>query len=383
MKLTITFLLLLISTFSFAKAPAFTSQLSASGHTQAVESTVDRRVELLSIVFRLAGNPEYNMNFAKQYIKDINAYFGKYKDQPVIGFAKKLSDEKGMGFSRVMFLAVNLEFKGDQFSMIKVSKSSIAGKWEMEDALKFVRLLNDFYKTSAFEVFYKNHQAVYKEATARFNQAAASFDSAWYPAYYGDHSVDYKTVVGLANGGANYGPGVFPAGKKKIVYAIMGCWTFDETSQPLFSRNDYLPTLIHEFNHSFVNHILEEDGNEKLLEASGKILLDSQQIEMKRQAYEDWQSVINESVVRACVVRYLIDHQSDDQVVQAEILEQQNKGFLWTKELVTLLGKYESSRDRYPTFKSFYPEIIAFFNQTAGNIKEIKAAYSAKQQPEN
>lgn len=383
MKLTITFLLLLISTFSFAKAPAFTSQLSASGHTQAVESTVDRRVELLSIVFRLAGNPEYNMNFAKQYIKDINAYFGKYKDQPVIGFAKKLSDEKGMGFSRVMFLAVNLEFKGDQFSMIKVSKSSIAGKWEMEDALKFVRLLNDFYKTSAFEVFYKNHQAVYKEATARFNQAAASFDSAWYPAYYGDHSVDYKTVVGLANGGANYGPGVFPAGKKKIVYAIMGCWTFDETSQPLFSRNDYLPTLIHEFNHSFVNHILEEDGNEKLLEASGKILLDSQQIEMKRQAYEDWQSVINESVVRACVVRYLIDHQSDDQVVQAEVLEQQNKGFLWTKELVTLLGKYESSRDRYPTFKSFYPEIIAFFNQTAGNIKEIKAAYNAKQQSEN
>ncbi|WP_367866679.1 DUF4932 domain-containing protein [Pedobacter sp. WC2423] len=138
-----------------------------------------------------------------------------------------------------------------------------------------------------------------------------------------------------------------------------------------------------QFNHSFVNHILEEDGNDKLLEASGKILLDSQQIEMKRQAYEDWQSVINESVVRACVVRYLIDHQSDDQVVKAEVLEQQNKGFLWTKELVTLLGKYESSRDRYPTFKSFYPEIIAFFNQTAGNIKEIKAAYSAKKQPEN
>lgn len=383
MKLTITFLLVLINTLSFAKAPVITRQIPVFNKTQAVESTVDRRVELLSIVFRLAGNPEYNMNFAKQYVKDINAYFGKYKDQPIIGFAKKLSDEKGMGFSKVMFLAANLEFKGAQFSLIKVSKSSIAGKWEMKDALKFVKLLNDFYKTSAFEVFYKDHQAIYKVATIRFNQASASFDPNWYPAYYGDHSVDYKTVVGLANGGANYGPSVFPARQKKIVYAIMGSWTFDEASQPLFSANDYLPTLIHEFNHSFVNHILEEDGNEKLLEASGGILLDSQRAEMKREAYEDWQSVINESLVRACVVRYLIDHQQNHQAVQGEILEQQHKGFLWTKELVTLLGEYESSRNQYPTFKSFYPRIIAFFNQTAGNIKEIKAAYNAKQQSED
>ncbi|MBB5619412.1 hypothetical protein HDE69_000448 [Pedobacter cryoconitis] len=379
MKLTITFLLVLINTFSFAKPPVFSRPVPVFNKTQAVTSTVDRRVELLSIVFRLAGNPEYNMNFAKQYVKDINAYFGKYKDQPIISFAKKLSEEKGMGFSRVMFLAANLEFKGDQFSLIKVSKSSLAGKWEMEDALKFVKLLNDFYKTSSFEVFYKNHQSIYNVATTRFNQASASFDPNWYPAYYGDHSVDYKTVVGLANVGANYGPSVFPAGQKKIVYAIMGSWTFDETSQPLFSANDYLPTLIHEFNHSFVNHILEEDGNGKLLEASGGILLDSQRIEMKREAYEDWQSLINESLVRACVVRYLIDHKNEDKVVQAEILEQQKKGFLWTKELVMLLGEYESSRDRYPTFKSFYPRIITFFDQTAGNIKEIKAAYHAKQ----
>lgn len=381
MKLTITFLLLL--TFSFTNTKAFPKQHTMLNSNKIVESTVDRRVELLSIVFRLAGNPEYNMNFARQYVKDINAYFGKYKEQPVVSFAKKLSAEKGMGFSRVMFLAANLEFKNNQFSLIKVSKSSIAGKWEMEDALKFIELLNKFHKISAFEVFFKNHQEVYKVATSRFNQAAATFDPDWYLAYYGDHSVVYKTVVGLANGGANYGPSAFPAGQKKIVYAIMGSWTYDGAGQPLFSTADYLPTLIHEFNHSFVNHILEEDGNEKLLETSGEILLDSQRIEMEREAYEDWQTVINESLVRACVVRYLIDHQSDDQVVKAEIQEQINKGFLWTNELVSLLGEYESSKAQYPAFKSFYPKIITFFNQTAENIKEIKASYITKKLHKN
>lgn len=33
---------------------------------------VDKRVELLSIVFRLAGNREYNQDIFKDYVKDIH-----------------------------------------------------------------------------------------------------------------------------------------------------------------------------------------------------------------------------------------------------------------------------------------------------------------------
>ena len=365
MRLTATLLLLFIYSFSFAKAP--------------VESTVDQRVELLSIIFRLAGNPEYNMKFAKNYVKDINDYFGKYKDQPVVTFAKKLSEEKNMGFSKVMFLAANLEYKNNKFSLIAISQSTLTDKWDTEDAVKFVSLMNDFYKTTAFEVFFNQHKEVYQEATTQFDLSTTGFDQKWYLDYYGDQSVDYRTIVGLANGGANYGPSAFPAGQKKIVYAIMGSWTFDDAGKPLYPRAQYMPTLVHEFNHSFVNHVLDEDNNEKLLHTSGEILINTQKKEMKLEAYEDWKSLINESLVRASVVRYLIDHKSDDKVVQDEILEQTNKGFLWTKELVSLLGKYEASRDKYPTFKSFYPQIINFFNETARNIKKIKAAYIAKQ----
>lgn len=356
MRRTITFLLLFISSYSFSKTP--------------VVSTVDQRVELIGIVFRLAGNPEYNMNFAKSYVKDINDYFGKYKDQPVVSFARKLAEEKNIGFSKVMFLAVNLEFKKNQFSLIKVSESTLKDKWDMADAVKFVVLLNDFYKVSAFNKFFKRHQEMYRIATSQFDLSSTGFDPKWYLDYYGDHDMDYRSIVGLANGGANYGPSVFPLGQKKLVYAIMGSWSFDKEGNPFYPTDQYLPILIHEFNHSFVNHILDEDGNDTLMKASGEILLDAQRAEMKREAYENWESVINESIVRACVVRYLIDHKSGDKIVQNEVLTQTNKGFLWTKELVSLLGEYESSRDKYPTFKSFYPRVIAFFNETAHNIKK-------------
>ena len=40
---------------------------------------VDERVELLSIAFRSAGNPEYNMDTLPAYSADIDRYFAPYK----------------------------------------------------------------------------------------------------------------------------------------------------------------------------------------------------------------------------------------------------------------------------------------------------------------
>ena len=44
------------------------------------EPIVDKRVELLSIVFRLAESQEYSANDFKKYADEIETYFGKYKN---------------------------------------------------------------------------------------------------------------------------------------------------------------------------------------------------------------------------------------------------------------------------------------------------------------
>jgi hypothetical protein len=351
MKLTFAFCLLFICSFASAK--------------EKVKSTVDKRVELLSIVFRLAGNPEYNMKLAKNYVNDIHTFFDVYKNDPLIAYAKELADKKNIGFSRVMFLAVNLELINNKFVFIKEAESSLTDKWDKEDAIKFVSLLNDFYSKSKFEVFFKEHEKLYAEATNQFNQSVSEFDQQWYLDYYGDKEVEYKVIIGLSDGGANYGPSVKPIGKKKIVYAIMGSWTFDENAKALFPKDVYLPYLIHEFNHSFVDHLLDDKNIETQLQSSGEILLEREKSNMKSEGYEDWHSLINESLVRSSVVRYMIDHKNKEEDVQNEIQTQTKKGFLWTKDLVSLLGEYESSKSTYPNFKSFYPRIIAFFNATA------------------
>lgn len=334
-----------------------------------VESSVDERVEIVSIIFRLAGNPEYNMKFAKNYCNDIHSYFDKYKNDPVINFAKELSEQKNMGFSRVMFLAVHLQFKEGKFFLIKESESNLLGKWDTEDAAKFVVLLNKFYRVSKFNTFFSQHKNTYLQATTQFDRSVTEFDQNWYLDYYGDHEVDYKVVVGLGNGGANYGPSVTPLGQTRLVYAIMGSWTFNEDGKALFPEEEYLPYLIHEFNHSFIDHLLEDKSIEASLTTSGEILLSNRKNEMKLEGYEDWHSVINESLVRASVVRYMIGHGQSNEAVEQEIEKQIKKGFSWTRELVSLLGQYESSRSKYPTFKSFYPQLTSFFDKSANTLK--------------
>ena len=40
-------------------------------------------------------------------------------------------------------------------------------------------------------------------------------------------------------------------------------------------------------------------------------------------------------------------------------------GFVWTEELGELLREFESNRDKYPTFESFFPEVVTLLNEYA------------------
>ena len=49
---------------------------------QSITPQVNENVELMSILSRMAGFPEYNMDMAGQYIKDMDNYFKDNTDHP-------------------------------------------------------------------------------------------------------------------------------------------------------------------------------------------------------------------------------------------------------------------------------------------------------------
>ena len=342
-----------------------------------IQPKVDERVELMSIVFRLAESPEYNQKYAEKYIADINSHFGTYKNHPVVLLAKKLRETHGVSFDAVMSMAVRLEKKGSRYHLIKENQNGLDQRWTNEDAQKFILLLNDFYKKSNFSKFFKSHSQDYTYVENKFAEELKDFDEGWYSKFYGKEAEeDYKIIIGYGNGGGNYGPKINETGAKKTVYAIMGLWKFDDNNQPVIDGKNYISTLIHEFNHSFVNYILDEKykDNEELKNA-GQILIEKQRKIMEDQAYSEWHTLINESIVRAAVINYMKDHNFTDEEIKESNIIQEFRGFLWTPQLTELFDDYSKKRDEYKTFESFYPEIIKFFTKASANIDLLKENY--------
>lgn len=342
-----------------------------------IKPKVDERVELMSIVFRLAGNPEYNDENNKRYADDIESYFSAYKNSDLILYAKSLRENRGISYDAVMSMAVRLEKKGKRFELIAENEDNLDSRWQRQDREKFTSLLNEFYTKTNFKRFYEQHDAEYKFVKDAFDENLKDFDESWYATFYGKAAdEDFRVLIGYGNGGGNYGPKVEPANGSKIVYAILGVWKFDEAGIPIINSADYSSTLIHEFNHSFVNPILEKKyfNNQNLKSAGEKLLAEQKEI-MTQQAYRNWNTVVNESLVRASVIRYMKDHNQNADTVEEEIKMQELRGFVWIRNLVDLLGSYRNQKEQYQTFADFYPKIIDFFIEEAENISSTKASF--------
>ena len=86
---------------------------------------------------------------------------------------------------------------------------------------------------------------------------------------------------------------------------------------------------------------------------------------MKSQAYGNWRTMMRETLVRACQVRYAMANDGGERA-ERTAKYQIGRGFYWTRELSDLLGEYEKQRDTYHTLDDFMPEIVEMFQNYDG-----------------
>lgn len=91
---------------------------------------------------------------------------------------------------------------------------------------------------------------------------------------------------------------------------------------------------------------------------------------MSRQAYNNWKTMVNESLVRAAVICYMLDKAYKPEEIRNELLEQMQRNFRWMPELVSLLRKYEKEQAKYGNFENFYPSVTDFFKGYAQKENE-------------
>lgn len=156
-------------------------QVKAQTDSMLIRPTVDKRVELLSIVFRLTGNPEYSKNDFKLYTDRIESHFSPYKNHELILFVRSLVKTDGVSYDAVMSMAVNLD---DQFNLPE-DYGSLDSRWNRNQVGSFIKLLKKFVKDSRFDAFYHSNENLYKEAVNRFMPIYKNIDIQWYNDFYG------------------------------------------------------------------------------------------------------------------------------------------------------------------------------------------------------
>jgi hypothetical protein len=356
---------LIVSAVVPAGAQSTPKPTKASGEVFKVAAQVDTRVELLSIVARLAGYQEYKNDFVKSYADDVDRHFARYKEHPAIQYAVKVRGSHHIGYDAVMSMAVHLNPPPKLTPRVGFTEKTPDTRWRKEGAEEFVRLLQQFYKDADCERFFQSHTDLYRTAEGRYQQLLKKVDFDWYRRFYGEvPKGSFNLYIGLLNGGGNYGPKVVHPNGTEDLYAIMGTWKVDDAGLPVYDDSN-LQTIIHEFNHSFINHLVF--AHESQLKTAGEKIFPPVAEKLRQWAYGTWQTAFLESLVRAAVIRYVLEHESP-QVAYKVVQEERNRGFLWMGDLFPLLGVYENSRKTYPTFRSFFPLIVGYFQDLAGRM---------------
>ena len=324
----------------------------AQGQVLLEKPTVDRRVELLSIVFRLAEKQEYSNKRFKVYADRIDQYFEKHTNHELIQFTKSMISENKIAFDAPMWLAVHID---DNLNLLTDVKQvwQQDSRWTKETAEKFVSLLEKFYNDSDFDKFFNGNADLYDESIRRFTPIYEQVNLNWFVSFFGKESSEkFRIHIGFGVENNCYGVNLDYINGNRIIYAITGLWNFDHTGYPVFSMIHDFPILIHEFIHPFVDKLTEK--NKELFKESGEKISAG----LITEAYTSWEDLLDEAFINASVVMYMKDNgfkQSD--IIRWVDLIKGLFGTFWIEELVEELENYNRQRDLYPTLDSYMPKL--------------------------
>ena len=343
-----------------------------------VSAKVDPRIELISIIFRLAGNEEYNLDILPAYVRDVKKHFEPFKGHPAVQFAAELAKTKDIGYDAPISLAVRLsdDMIPRKDTRFPQSLTSVDYRWTPADAEKFAALVGKFAKDTSFSKFFAMNRHLYDTAERRLQGLLDNdVNLGWFPEYFGGlTAINFHAIPGMLTGNNSYGPSITTIDGQKLVYSITAIYA-DKDNEPSFSKG-MRQIIAHEFIHSYTNPLV--DRFEAELEAPGKKLFGLTSELMERQNYGNWQTLMYESLNRACGIRYTLATQGPE-AAKALTEKERNRGFYWVPGLADLLSKYDSKPRKYKDLTEFFPEILVYFNDYSGKAEaEIKSINDKK-----
>ena len=348
-----------------------------------LQVSIDPRVELFAIIYRLAGFLYHGEGHAaSHYETEVQNHFGRYREHPAVALAIRLKEDRNVDYGVQLSLAVHVDDAANLQLRVPLDPwpETLHERWIPELIDEFLAQARDFATQTDFAGFVENQGPFYAETTARAERALeAGVHVDWFDSFFGPQAGREFRVFISPLGGPHCYAFWIPTEQGLEAMAVIGAWRLDDQGKPVFHRGArglaLVYVVVHELAHSYVNPT-SDLYLDQLAEPVNRMkpFLVGHFADAYRQEHHS--ALVRESLVRAAVIRYLHERWGFWAGRRALRKELRNGAF-WMPELVETLEQYEAQRDRYPDFQAYMPEVVKFFEDYSSRIRSKAAVARA------
>ncbi|HEX6912727.1 MAG TPA: DUF4932 domain-containing protein [Longimicrobium sp.] len=303
----------------------------------ALEVRVDPRVELAAVLSRLAGFDEYQVAGIPAYDRALEAHFRPFADHPSVVELRRLREEKGVAYNATVEAAL-LAAPGTWTPRVALEPlpPSLDRRWDAASVRAFLAAAARFDSATGAAAFFAAQDSLYRSMETQLAEGLRGrVDIAWFARRFGlPERSRFIVIPGLQHGPHNYGIHLaLPDGSVEY-FQVIGTPTADGQGRVQYPMDAVQGLLVHEMTHPFVNPWV--DAHARRLRPGGNALFQAQRERMEANAYGRWEFTAYETLVRAHVLRYFLDH-GDTALYRRSLRSDRAQGFLWTDELADAL----------------------------------------------
>lgn len=354
---------------------------SITARSSELRILIDERIELTSIAFRLADAQEYVTDCAPTYLKEVDDYFSKYKNHPLIKYIKELRDNEqfNVGYGLVASSAFLFDIKHGHIKPNldeRKDLSIVYHYWPEECMLKYLKLLDSFYVDTKFERFW-NKSVEFRDRTKEESEKVIRTNMTnmnWFDEFFSCTPETVNIYLAMANGLSNYSLGslnIFPDNQFVIV---IGC-NCEADGAPAINQS-IMNVVPHELCHSYGKH-LSKSYLSKCIDSFKIIYPDiCQQTKLYGYGDKSPKTAASESFAELFADMYLA--YIGYQFVGYKIAEDENRGYVWMSDAIRFMQNFTENRDEYPSINEFMPQLIAYYNELPGRWESIMKKFAAR-----
>ena len=332
---------------------------------------VDPTVELFCTIHRLAKTGVDDTHELPNYIREIEKYFAPFRNHRAVKLAKKLWETHRINISALSTLVVYL---GDPPELIPRNlldplPSELDSRWTTDVIPEFIEAAREFSRDSEYMVFFESQKQLFDRSIMNLYKSLNDENMLdWFKNFFGYVPNNYTIIVGMQTGFGNYGASITRSDGANDFFSIIGAHSpFFWNGIPRFSSSMLTYIVVHEFCHPYINPLVAQ--NLALLKESGEKLYAYNKDKLRKIGCLAWDGMMNEYIVRACVIRYFHSNK-DNKAVNRQIRIDENQGFTDIRALADLFEEYEKNRDKYLNMDSFIPRIAIFLEQYVASLNE-------------